>query len=143
MTTDLPQRTERRTDRSGTRGALALTALVATDLVGGVWAATSEVNTWAEAWGGKALLAAPLPMIAGQVLATFLAVRFERRWAAVPAVLLSLACLVSVASGFFDGGLGNDELTDAMAVFQVFLLAVTATVGVLAGLRARHLLRSR
>ena len=141
MNIDVTPRTQRRTDRSGPRLALAMTALVATDLVGGVWAATSGVNTWAEAWGGEALLAAPLPMIVAQVLATFLAVRFERRWAAVPAVLLSLACLVSVASGFFDGGLGNDELTGAMPAFQVLLLAVTGTVGVLAALRARYLLR--
>ena len=48
------------------------------------------------------------------------------RWAAAAAVLLSLACLVSVASGFFDGGLGNRELTAALVAYQVLLLAVTA-----------------
>ncbi len=42
--------------------------LVATDLVGGVLAVASDVNTWGEAWGGEALLAAPPPMIAVQVL---------------------------------------------------------------------------
>ena len=39
--------------------ALAMGALLVVDLVGGVWAALSGVNTWADAWGGHALLAAP------------------------------------------------------------------------------------
>ena len=60
----------------------------------------------------------------------------------MPAVLLSLACLVSVASGFFDGGLGNDELTGAMpGVPGASCWPSPATVGVLAALRARYLLR--
>ncbi len=50
--------------------------------------------------------------------------------------LLAIACLVSAISGFFDVGLGNDELSGGLVVFQVFLLVVTATVGVLAALRA-------
>jgi hypothetical protein len=65
------------------------------------------------------------------------------RWAAGAAVLLALACLVSVASGFFDGGLGNQELTAALAAYQVFLLAVTAAVGLLAARRAVVLVRRR
>ena len=85
-------------------------ALLVVDLVGGLWAALSGVNTWADAWGGHALLAAPAPMIAAQVLMTWVAVRGRRRRAAIPAGLLALACLVSVASGFFDGGLGNAAL---------------------------------
>ena len=39
--------------------ALAMVALLLVDLVGGLWAALSGVNTWADAWGGHALLAAP------------------------------------------------------------------------------------
>jgi hypothetical protein len=111
---------------------LALVALLVTDLVGGVLAVASDVNTWGEAWGSQALLAAPLPMIAVQVVLTVLAVRLHGRKAAVPAGLLAVACLASVVSGFFDGGLGNDELTTALAAYQTFLLAVTGVVGVLA-----------
>jgi hypothetical protein len=118
------------------RLALAMTALVATDALGGVLAVTNDVNTWGSAWSADALLAAPLPMIAAQVLCTVLAVRSGRRWAAVPAFLLALACFVSVVSGFFDGGLANDELDAGLVAYQVFLLAVTATGGVLAALRA-------
>jgi len=122
--------------------ALAMGALLVVDLVGGAWAARSGVNTWPDAWGGHALLAAPAPMIAAQVLMTWMAVRGRRRRAAIPAGLLALACLVSVASGFFDGGLGNAALEPGMAAYQVFLLTVTGVVGVLAAVRAVQLVRS-
>jgi hypothetical protein len=122
--------------------ALTMVALLLVDLVGGLWAALSGVNTWADAWGGHALLAAPAPMIAAQVLMTWMAVRGRRRRAAIPAGLLALACLVSVASGFFDGGLGNAALEPGMAAYQVLLLAVTGVVGVLAAVRAVQLVRS-
>ena len=67
-----------------TRTALpvAVAALVLTDLVGGLIAVATDVNTWADAWGGHALLAAPLPMVAAQVLLTWLALRLPARWAA-------------------------------------------------------------
>jgi len=123
------------------RLAIAMAALVVTDAIGGVLAVTSDVNTWAEAWGSEALLAAPLPMLVAQVVCTVVAVRSEKRWAAVPAYLLALACFVSVISGFFDGGLGNDELSGGLVAFQVVLLAVTGVVGVLAALRGRELQR--
>ncbi len=117
----------------------AMSALVAVDLVGGLWAALSGLNRWGDAWGGRALLAAPLPMIAGQLLMTWWSVRGRRRLAAVPAGLLAVACLVSIASGFFDGGLGHDGLTTGMAAYQVFLLVLTGVVGVLAAARAVQL----
>jgi len=125
------------------RLALAMTALVATDALGGVLAVTDDVNTWGTAWSAEALLAAPLPMIAAQVICTVLAVRSGRRWAAVPAYVLALACFVSVISGFFDGGLGNDVLSGPLVAFQVVLLAVTAAVGAVAVLRGRELQRRR
>jgi hypothetical protein len=53
--------------------------------------------------------------------------------------VLALACLISVVSGFFDGGLGNGELSDGLVAWQVFLLTVTAVVGLLALLRAREI----
>jgi hypothetical protein len=119
----------------------AMAALVLVDLVGGLLAVASGVNTWGEAWGSRALLAAPLPMIAAQVLLTAVAVRARRRAAVVAAGLLAAACLVSVASGFFDGGLANDRLGPGLVVFQTLLLTVTAVVGALALLRAVRLAR--
>jgi hypothetical protein len=121
----------------------AVGVLLVTDVAGGLLAVAADVNTWSEAWGGKALLAAPLPMIAVQVLLTWVAVRSQGRGAVVAAGLLATACLVSVASGFFDGGLGNDALSPGLAAFQVLLLAVTGAVGVLALLRAIEAARVR
>ena len=117
-----------------TAGALrlAMAVLLATDLVGGLLAVRAGVNTWGEAWGPEALLAAPVPMIVAQLLLVWLATRRLGRGAAVAAGLLATACLVSVVSGFFDGGLGNEELTAGLAVYQYFLLAVTTAVGALA-----------
>ena len=121
---------------SGAALRLAMAVLVATDLVGGLLAVRAGVNTWGEAWGSEALLAAPVPMIVAQLLLVWLATRRLGRGAALAAGLLATACLVSVASGFFDGGLGNDELTAGLATYQYFLLAVTTAVGVLALRRA-------
>ena len=119
----------------------AMAALVLMDVVGGLLAVASGVNTWGEAWGSRALLAAPVPMILAQVLLTAVAVRARRRAAAVASGLLAAACLVSVASGFFDGGLGNDRLSGGLVVVQALLLTVTGLVGVLALLRAVRLVR--
>jgi hypothetical protein len=119
--------------------AASLAALLVVDLVGGLWAGLAGVNTWGDAWGSHALLAAPLPMIVGQVVLTVAAVRGRSRRAAVPAGLLAAACLVSLASGFFDGGLGHVGLEPEMAAYQAFLLAVTGVVGVLAAARTAQL----
>ncbi len=121
---------------SARRLVLAMGVLVVVDLVGGLLAVGSDANTWSEAWSGDALLAAPWPMILAQVVLTWLATRGVGLLAVVAAALLALACLVSAISGFFDGGLGNDRLSDGLVAYQVFLLAVTGAVGVLAALRA-------
>ena len=75
-------------------------------------------------------------MIAGQMVMTWWSVRGRSRLAAVPAGLLAVACLVSLASGFFDGGLGHTGLKPGMAPYQVLLLLVTGVVGALAAARA-------
>jgi hypothetical protein len=122
---------------------VAMAVLVLTDLVGGLLAVASSVNTWGEAWGPEALLAAPVPMIVAQVLLVLVATRWQNRWAVVAAVLLAVACLVSVVSGFFDGGLRNDELSTGLFAFQLALLAVTTVVGLLAAGRAATVVRLR
>jgi hypothetical protein len=119
----------------------AMAGLVVVDVAGGLLAVGSGVNTWGEAWGGHALLAAPVPMIVAQLLLTAVAVRAPRRAAAAAAGLLAAACLVSVVSGFFDGGLGNDALGAGLAAFQALLLTVTGMVGVLALRRTVRLVR--
>lgn len=120
---------------------IAMAVLLLTDLGGGLLAVRAGVNTWSEAWGPEALLAAPVPMIVAQLVLVWLATRRAGRGAAVAAALLATACLVSVVSGFFDGGLGNAELTAGLAAYQYFLLAVTTAVGALAIRRAVSLTR--
>ncbi len=129
---------------SGRPVLLGTLALIVIDIIGGVIAVASGVNTWGEAWGPKALLAAPLPMMAAQLVLAGLAARNVRPPVGlIAAVLLGLACLVSVISGFFDGGLANDELSGGLFGWQLFLLAATAVVGLLAILRAREVWRAR
>ncbi len=132
----LPSRTSRRL-------VVAMAVLLVTDLAVGLLSVAAGVNTWGSAWGSTALLAAPLPMIAAQLLLTWLATRSSGRGAAVAAGLLAVACLLSVVSGFFDGGIGNDALTPALSAFQGLLLAVTAATGLLALARTAELLRRR
>jgi hypothetical protein len=122
---------------------VAMAVLLATDLAGGLLAVRAGVNTWGEAWGPEALLAAPVPMVLAQILLVWLATRRRGRLSVLASALLAAACLVSVLSGFFDGGLGNAELSPGLAAFQYFLLAVTTTVGVLAVGRLVALLRGR
>jgi len=130
--------------RSGRTILIATAVLIAIDVVGGVLAVSSGVNTWGEAWGSRALLAAPLPMMVAQLVLAWLAARNVRPPVGiVAAIVLALACLVSAISGFFDGGLANDELSGGLVAWQVFLLTATAVVGVLAILRARELRRAR
>ena len=45
-----------------------------------------------------------------------------------------------MASGFFDGGLGNDALSTGLAAYQALLLTVTGAVGVVALTRIREIL---
>src|ERR1700752_466183 len=96
---------------------VAVGALLVTDLAGGLLAVASDVNTWSEAWGSKALLAAPVPMIAVQVVLAWAAARGRGKGAIAAGSLLAAACLVIVVSGFFDGGIGNDELSTGLAAF--------------------------
>jgi hypothetical protein len=129
---------------SGRPVLIGAVALIAIDIVGGVLAVSSGVNTWGEAWGSRALLAAPLPMMVAQLILAWLAARNVRPpIGLIAAIVLALACLVSAISGFFDGGLANEELSGGLVAWQVFLLTATAVVGVLAILRARELRRAR
>jgi hypothetical protein len=119
-----------------------MSALLALDLAGGALAIVTRVNTPAEAWSGKAVLAAPLPMIAAQVGLTAVALRFPGRPGGVAAGLLAAACSVSGISGFFDGQLGRRGLTAPLVGFQVLLIGVTVLVGALAAVRSVRVLRN-
>ena len=114
----------------------ALAVVLLADLVGGLLSVATGVSSWAGAWGSTALLAAPVPMIVAQAVLTWVAVTRGPRATVVACVLLALACFLSVVSGFFDGGLGNDALTPALSAYQAFLLVATGVLGVAAVRRA-------
>jgi hypothetical protein len=127
---------------SGRPLLIATFVLIDVHIIGGFLAVASDVNTWGEAWGSQALLAAPWPMIVAQLVLGWLAARNVRPPVGLlAAVLLGLACLVSVVSGFFDGGLANDALPPGLVGWQILLLAVTMVVGLLAIARAGQLRR--
>ena len=117
---------------------IGVAGLVLIDAVGGVVAIAADINTPAEAWSSKALLAAPWPMVIAQVALAGAAYRWHDRRGAAAAGLLSLACLVSAISGFFDGGLGNSKVPQSVAPVQWLLVGATAVVGVLAARVARR-----
>ena len=121
----------------------AVAVLVAIDIVGGLLAIATDVNEPSEAWGPRARLAAPWPMILFQIAMTAFAVARWRRVAIGAAVLLAAACLISAISGFFDGALAADELSGWHVAYQVLLISWTALVGGLAVTHAVSLVRQR
>jgi hypothetical protein len=130
-------------DAGRTRLIIGVAGLVTLDLVGGGLAIANDVNTPGEAWSSKATLAAPLPMIAAQVLLATATVRWSDRRGAVAAGVLAAACLVSGVSGFFDGQLGKAGLSPPLVAFQWGLVISTLAVGGLAGGRLIQLVRRR
>ncbi len=122
--------------------------LLVCDVIGGLLAVASGVNTWGEAWGFDTTFTVPLPVGAAQLVLAWLAARNVRRPVGlVAAVLLSAFCLISVMFGLFDGDLTNQVASSGLGpwgvVWGVILLSVTAVVGLLAVARARQLYRLR
>ena len=119
----------------------AVAALVGLDAVGGLVAIAGGINEPREAWGSTARLAAPWPMILVQIGLTAAALGSRRGVAVTASGVLSLACALSAASGFFDGGLTDDRLLRRHSAFQAVLVGWTALVGVLAAGHGRRVLR--
>ncbi len=133
---------DKRQPGDGRHLIVGVSALLALDAVGGGLAIATKANTPAEAWSGKAVLAAPLPMMAAQAGLAVLAVRSRGRAGGIAAALLALACAVSGISGFFDGQLGRRGLTAPLVAFQVVLVLATLIVGALAAARSVRSLRN-
>jgi hypothetical protein len=132
-----------RWDRDGRRLLLAVASLLGIDVVGGLLSIASGVNTAADAWGSRATLAAPIPMMAGQALLAIASARWPDRRGAVAAGLLAVACGISGISGFFDGQLGKEGLSAPLVGFQWLLVVATLGVGGLAAARSIRLARRR
>ncbi|MGY1682342.1 hypothetical protein [Geodermatophilus sp. SYSU D01176] len=127
---------------SGRALGTATAGLLVIDGLGGSLAVALGHNAPADAWSGRAVAAAPVPMMAAQAALTAGAVRWPDRRGAVAAGLLAGACVVSALSGFFDGQFGKPGLPRTLVCVQVLLVAGTLGVGALAAARARHLLGS-
>ena len=130
-------------DASGRALGMATAGLLAIDGLGGVMAVASGWNTPVDAWGARAVAAAPVPMMAAQAALATAAVGWPGRRGAVAAGLLAGACAVSGMSGFFDGQFGKPGLPRSLLGVQILLVASTLGVGAMAVARARRLLRVR
>jgi hypothetical protein len=117
-------------------GLLAVVLL--TDVVGGLIDVRADRSTLGSAWGSHATLAAPLPMMVAQGVMVLLLLRAGRRTAIGAAGLLTLACVVSFVSGFFDGQLGRSDLAAGEVAFQVWLISLTLVLGIAAALTGRR-----
>ena len=144
MTTTPLLTSARRAPTATLRRALVglLGVVLITDVVGGLFDVKAGRSSLGTAWGSHATLAAPLPMMAAQVVLVALVLRGARRVSLGAASLLSLACVVSFASGFFDGQLGRGDLTDAEVAFQIWLISATLALGLCAALNGRARYRS-
>ena len=118
----------------------ATVGLLLLDGVGGLLAVASGWNTPAEAWAGRAVAAAPAPVMVAQAALAAAAVRWPDRRGGAAAGLLSGVCAVSALSGFFDGQLAKQGLPRHLLWVQVLLVAATSGVGALAAVRGRRLL---
>ena len=123
--------------RSRSLGAAVL-VVVLLDAIGGTWAVASRLNSFADAFGGNAKMAAPWPMILFQLITATIASRATNWAGKAAAILLALACIVSAVSGFFDGGLAAPGMSRAQVAFQIVLISWTAALGVLAIVRLRQ-----
>src|SRR3954465_6296512 len=130
---------------AGRRLVVATVVLLICDVIGGFLAVASGVNTWGEAWGFDTEFTVPLPVGAVQLLLAWLAARNVRPPVGrVAALLLTAFCLISLLFGLFDGDLTHEVASSGGpwgVVWGVVLLSVTAVVGLLAAVRARHLHR--
>ena len=118
------------------------------DVIGGLLAFVTDVDSWNAAWGFDAKTTVPLPVAAAQLALAWVAARNSRRSLAVAAAfVLGLFCLISVIAGAFDGDLINNARSAGLlswrVVWGVLLLVVTATVGLLAAIRTKQLRRTR
>src|SRR3954454_15372131 len=90
-----------------------LVALAALYVAGVALALSGDLASLGEAIASGSKLNAPLPIIAAQLLGGVGAVRFSGRARIAGAVLLLLACSVSLAAALSDGDLGHDGLSAA------------------------------
>ncbi|MGY1723319.1 hypothetical protein [Blastococcus sp. SYSU DS0533] len=114
--------------------------LLAWSAVGGIVSVQLGANTWSDAWGANATLAAPWPMVIVQLVAAHLAVLTVGRWAVAGSAVLLVGAFLSAISGFFDGQFARADLSAPYVVLQAALITTAAAVVVLSAFRLRELL---
>jgi len=120
-------------------GVLTLAAL---SVIGAIISVASDLSaTFLDAMGPKGRLSIPLPMTVAQIAMAVAAGSSRRIVAMIGSGFVAASLFAGVISGFFDGGLANDDLTPGLVAYQALLLLVTAAVGVLGTLRLREILR--
>jgi hypothetical protein len=141
MTVDTAQRRAAvEPSRAVLYGVLALAAI---SVAGAVISVAGDLSpSLLDAMGPDGRLSIPLPMIAAQVVLAVAAGARRRGVALTGSALLAAALLVSVISGFFDGGYSDDRLTAFERAGQVTLVAALSTVAIVAAVRFWRVLRS-
>ena len=121
-------------------------ALLVCDVIGGFLAFASGVHSWDRAWGFDAKTTVPLPIGVAQLVLAWLAARNARPPVGrIAAVVLAGFCAISVIAGTLDGDLAAHVSSGGWlswkVIWAIFLLFVTAAVGVLAAVRGSQLRR--
>jgi hypothetical protein len=110
----------------------AISSLLVIYFLGAVVAVADGLATVGQAVSKGTYLNAPGPLIAVQALAALAALRGYR----AGAVVLTLACTLSLAAAAFDGDVGHAGLTTAEVALQAIQVALIAAVWALAARRS-------
>lgn len=117
---------------------IAFAAVLAFDVTGLIVALATDLEGLGRALVVGTPLNAPFTFVAVQAVAVLAATRHR-----VGAGVLAILCLVSLVSGFADGGYGYDGLTAAQIGIQVGIVAATTVLGGLAMVAAARRPRRR
>jgi hypothetical protein len=102
---------------------------------GAAWAVADDLAPLGDALVNGTPINAPLVIVAAQSLGTLAALRLGGRRALAGAVLVLLACTVSLAAAAFDGDLGSAGLSSPQVAYQLAIAAATAGAWVGAAIR--------
>jgi hypothetical protein len=113
--------------------AVAVAAFITADVIGLVGAVVTGRASLADAVASGTPLNAPVPFMAVQLLVTAGVLAWRGAVAGrLLAGLLALLCLISVASGFGDGGYGDPTLSAAGVAVQVAIVVPSLAAAALA-----------
>lgn len=119
--------------RSVLYGVLLLAVL---SVLGGIISVASGLSpSLLDAMGPTGRLSVPIPMIICQLLLAVAAGSRRRALVLTGSGLVAAALLISVISGFFDGGFADERLTGGQRAYQAALVVSLVVVGAIATVR--------